>query len=105
MADFAITAQGPPIFFLEGELDMATVPLMNVAIADGVARGGPITLDMSKLTFIDSTGVGGILKALKDLPSGCINLHGVHGGIQEVIDLMRVGQVENLHVISCTVPV
>ena len=58
-ADFGIMADGPHMFSVSGELDIATVPLMNVAIAHAVSQGGPITIDMSFLTFMDSTGVGG----------------------------------------------
>ena len=105
MADFGITSQGPPTFFLDGELDMATVPLLDIAIADAVAVGGPITIDLSHMTFIDSTGVRAILKAVKALPSGCIILHGVHGGIQRILEITGVDLAPNIHIIQCTVPV
>ena len=39
---------------------------------------------------------------MKDLPSGCIILHGAHNGVQKVIDMMGVGQAPNLHIIPCT---
>jgi anti-sigma B factor antagonist len=105
MADFGITSQGPPTFFLQGELDMATVPLLEIAIADAVARGGPITIDVSHMTFIDSTGLKSILKAVKALPSGCIILHGVHDGIQRILEITGVDLAPNLHIIPCAVPV
>jgi anti-sigma B factor antagonist len=102
MADFGITAHGPRMFFLSGELDMATVPIMNVAIADAVSRGGPIMIDMADLTFIDSSGVGAIIGSVKALPTGCIVLHGAHGGVEKVLDLMGVnGSLQSLHVIPC----
>lgn len=104
MADFTITSKAPT-FFLAGELDIGTVPIMTDAIEDAVSLGGPITLDLSKLTFVDSSGVGAILGALGDLPSGCIVLHGADNGIQRVLDIMGVGQAENLHIIPCTVEV
>ena len=80
MADFGITLEGPRSFFVNGELDMATVPIMNIATVDAVARGGPISMALTDVTFMDTTGVGTILKAANDLPSGCIILHGVHDG-------------------------
>ncbi len=80
MADFGITAQGPNMFFMSGELDMATVPIMKVAISDAVSRGGPITIDMADLTFMDSSGVGAIVRSVQSLPRGCIVLHGAHEG-------------------------
>jgi len=102
MADFGITANGPRMFFLSGELDMATVPIMNVAIADAVSRGGPITIDMADLTFMDSSGVGAIIGSVRSLPTGCIVLHGAHDGVGKVLDLMGVDRgISNLHVIPC----
>ena len=102
MPNFGITSDGPRMFFLQGELDMGTAPLMNTAIEPAVTRGGPITLDFGDVTFVDSTGVAAILSALKALASGCIILHGVHNGVQKVVDLMGVGQAPNLHIIPCT---
>ena len=102
MADFGITSDGSRTFFLNGELDMATVPIMDIAIVDAVARGGPISMDLTDITFLDSTGLGAILKAAKDLPSGCIVLHGVHDGVHKVTGLMGVDMEANIHVIPCT---
>jgi anti-anti-sigma factor len=104
MADFAITSDGHRMFFLSGELDLATLPLMETTIAPAVAKGGPVTIDPSHLTFIDSSGVGSIVRSLKDLPSGCIILHGVRGAAQKILAIMGV-KAENLHVIPCTVPI
>ena len=103
MTDFAITSDGPRMFFLSGELDLATLPLMESTIAPAIAKGGPITLDLSDLKFIDSSGVGSILRSLKDLPSGCIILHGVRNTAQKVLEIMGVKSLENLHVIPCAV--
>lgn len=102
MADFAITSDGQRMFFLSGELDLATLPLMESTIAPAVAKGGPITLDLSHLDFIDSSGVGFILRSVKDLPSGCIILHGVRNAAHKVLEIMGV-KMENLHVIPRTV--
>ena len=105
MTDFAITSDGPRLYFLSGELDMSTLHLMETAISPGIAKGGPVTLDVSGLTFIDSSGVGSIVRSLRALPSGCIVLHGVRNAVQRVLDMMKVDQAANLHVIPCTVRV
>jgi anti-anti-sigma factor len=101
MPNFGITSDGPRTFFVQGELDLATTPLMSMAIAGSVSRGGPISIDLTSVTFMDSTGVSAILRALAALPSGCIVLHGVHHLVQKVLDLMGVGQAPNLHIIPC----
>ena len=45
---------------LRGELDLATAGRLEAALADG---GGPVVLDLSALTFMDSTGVRTLLEA------------------------------------------
>ncbi len=102
MSDFRITYKGPMTYFLEGDLDIASVSALTAAISDSIGAGGPITLDLSGLTFIDSTGVGAVLKAANDhLPGGCIVLHGVHDATQRVVDLMGVDKTPNIHVLPC----
>lgn len=102
MTNLGVRTQGPPTVFLNGELDMATVPALEDAIGDAVANGGPITLDLSQMTFIDSSGVGAILKASK-APSACINLHGAQEATRKLFDLMGIGMLPNVHVIPCSV--
>ena len=48
-------------FRLIGELDLATVPALKVAL-DPLAGHGPVTLDLAELTFIDSSGMHAILQ-------------------------------------------
>jgi anti-sigma B factor antagonist len=105
MAHFEVNSNGPSTFFLSGELDLSTVPLLELAIGDAIGGGGPVTLDLSDLRFTDSSGIGAIVKASGALPSGCIVLHGVRDGIRRVIDLMGIEKVPNVHVIPCAVPV
>lgn len=102
MGNFEITAHSPTQFFLKGELDLATAPLMTLAIADAVDRGGPIVMDMTDVTFMDSTSVAAIVRSVEALPSGCIVLHGLQGQAGRVIDLVGVSDaLPTLHVIPC----
>jgi anti-sigma B factor antagonist len=102
MPNFGITSEGPRMFFLEGEVDLATVPVVNTAVGEAISRGGPITIDISGVSFMDSTGIGALLQAAKNLPSGCIVLHGVHDGVGKVMNLMGVDRaMPELHVIPC----
>jgi anti-anti-sigma factor len=51
---------------LSGELDLSTVPMFVEAI-DEILRGEPVSveLDLSKLSFIDSSGVGAYVTAYR----------------------------------------
>jgi anti-anti-sigma factor len=68
-------------FVLEGELDIAAALPMLDALGEALARGGPITLDLSELTFIDSVGARAIVIAV-ERASGDVILHGVRGVVR-----------------------
>jgi len=46
-----------------GELDLATAPALGTALASAVAEGATrVVLDLRELTFVDSSGIGVIIK-------------------------------------------
>jgi anti-sigma B factor antagonist len=47
----------------EGELDMATVPALEAALVRAREQARTVVVDLSAVTFIDSTGVSSILRA------------------------------------------
>lgn len=54
---------------LSGELDMGTAPQLTKAIAAERSEGNiPITLDVSALEFVDSSGLRCLLDAIEDAP-------------------------------------
>ncbi len=49
---------------LQGELDVSTVPRLNAALSSGdVRRCATLMVDLSELTFMDSTGLSAVLVA------------------------------------------
>lgn len=101
VAEFNVSLHGASTFFLAVELDVRTARLLSDTIRAAVARGGPISLDLSNTTFIDSAGVHAIMNAVAHLPSGCLILHGVDNTAQRILDNLGIGQAPNLHVIPC----
>lgn len=61
-----VTEKGSHILFeLEGSLDIYTSLDLKAALEDHVKSENPdIVIDMSKLTYIDSSGIGILIKAL-----------------------------------------
>jgi len=60
-------ADEPPTILLEGELDPHTAPLLEQALNDLTSRGSrDVTLDLSGLEFMDSSGLRVIISAHKD---------------------------------------
>jgi anti-sigma B factor antagonist len=54
---------GVPVLVLEGEHDVSTSRELEVALEDLVAAGGPVIVDATRVTFIDSTTLGTLLTA------------------------------------------
>lgn len=54
---------------LAGELDLATVPELTDALHEQLSAGNDVVLDLSMLEFVDSSGLQGILVALKEAAS------------------------------------
>jgi anti-sigma B factor antagonist len=104
MAKLAVSA-GNPVVGLSGEIDMATVEAMLAALRPWLQAGGPVTLDVSEVTFMDSTGLHAVVRSAEALGGrGCIIVHGAHGVLAKVLQLMDLdGTIENLHFVECTV--
>jgi anti-sigma B factor antagonist len=102
--NFKITPDGHG-FIVSGELDLANAREFAAAFREALPVGGPCTVDMRPLTFLDSSGIQTIVAAAKLAPNACIVLHGVHDEVQKVVEMTGVAAMPNLHVIHCTVGV
>jgi anti-anti-sigma factor len=55
---------------VSGELDVATTPVLQTAVAELALRRLPITLDLSAVQFMDSTGLAALLEIRRDSSVG-----------------------------------
>jgi anti-sigma B factor antagonist len=53
------------IVAVSGELDLYTSPTLRSSIHDAAAPGRKIAVDLTDVTFIDSSGLGALVGALK----------------------------------------
>jgi len=88
------------VIALEGELDMASAPLLQKAIESADLDDGMVVLDLHDLQFIDSTGLRVILAARKLCSERNQELAVTHSS-QQVERLLSVtGVAEHLRTIS-----
>ena len=93
---------------LTGEMDMASADQLDSVVATAVSQGGPVTLDISNLDFMDSSGLHAILRAATSLTDrGCVVIHGLDGNVsmRRLFEIAQIDKVPNIHVIPCTVMV
>jgi anti-sigma B factor antagonist len=57
----------PRGFRIAGDLDVSTVGLLADALEPSVEQGGDLTLDLSGVTFVDSTGLQLLMQAARKL--------------------------------------
>lgn len=66
--ELTISASGPNATIgVAGELDLATAPKLQEALAQAIADSGEVLIDFSRCTFIDSTGLSAIVAAARRL--------------------------------------
>lgn len=67
--------KGRQVWTVEGELDMATASLLERHVSEAVASGATdLLLDMSAVTFIDSSGLRALIAAKKLVPGRMVVL-------------------------------
>lgn len=96
------TERAHPPVVLDGEIDMATAGQLTAALREPLAVGGPVVVDLSQVTFIDSTGLRTLYDAAQALEGrGCLILHGVNSATERVLSLIQIGDVPNIHIVGC----
>jgi anti-anti-sigma factor len=105
MTSFEMKPDGHGVI-LSGELDMANAADFQAALKDLLPVGGPVSVEMRELRFMDSSGIQAIIAAARAAPDTCIILHGVHDQVDMAVEVTGIdARLPNLHVMPCTVGV
>lgn len=58
---------GAIVVTVAGELDMLTTPRLRVAVSDALedAKGAPVVLDLTRVTFMGSPGLAALVEAVR----------------------------------------
>ena len=79
----------------EKRLDAAAAPAFKARVSDLIAGGASrIVVDLSGVAFVDSSGLGTLVSALKQLGSrGDLALAGVQPAVAKLLQLTRLDRV------------
>ena len=92
-----------PIVVVRGEIDVASSPVLRAELAALLGGGArSITLDLGAVSFIDSSGLGvlvGALKRLRDGDGGTFNIVDVRDPVRRVFEITGLDQ---LFVLNCS---
>jgi anti-anti-sigma factor len=85
---------GDLLIALQGEFDALGTSSVRAGFEQVANTQGPalVVLDLSAVSFIDSSGVGAIVYLFKRLRAADrgLELVGVHGQVRELLELLRV---------------
>jgi anti-anti-sigma factor len=87
------------VLVLSGELDLASAPEVEAALADvGALTGQRVLFDLTELTFMDSTGVSVLVRAKQDADAGgyTVAIRAPNGQVHRLLEL--VGLLNRLDV-------
>ena len=69
----------------------------RVGEADQVGSAGDVLLDLSRVTFVDSSGLGAIVATMKALAPRRLHLAGLTPTVEKVFRLTRMDSVFPIH--------
>jgi anti-anti-sigma factor len=87
---------GATIVAPTGRLDVAGAPTLKEAISEALKNGTPkVILDMEGVSFVDSTGLGSVIAALKQIRSsqGDLRLAAPNQQVRVVLELTTLDRV------------
>jgi anti-sigma B factor antagonist len=100
LADFAAEAGNEPGVWhlrVSGEIDVASSPALRAKIGELIDQGAEqIVLELQDMTFIDSSGLGvlvGALKRLRELDRRDLVLSGLQGPPRRVFEITGLTQL------------
>ncbi len=89
------TSNGQATVFLEGEIDLDKSPTARRVLLDCVKQHAGVTVDMSGVEYIDSSGVASLVEALQQARSRKkdFQLYRVSNAALKVLALARLDKV------------
>jgi anti-anti-sigma factor len=86
-------APGQRTLVLTGELDMAYTDALSDAVAPLLEQPGDVTIDLQGLSFIDSSGLLGLLRVADRVQDGNLVLYRPSDPVRRVLDLVELADV------------
>jgi anti-sigma B factor antagonist len=85
------------VLALRGEVDLASTMPFTALIAQALTASPHIVFDMADVTFLDSTGLRGILEVFRRVGSdGSVTIRNAHAEVAHVLHVSGVDEVLNV---------
>jgi len=81
---------------LEGEIDLRTSPRLENSLLRMIKKRPPhVVVDLSGVTFIDSSGLAVLIRAMQDVQKygGKLRLSGMNENVRPIFEIARLDQI------------
>jgi anti-sigma B factor antagonist len=88
--------EGIDVFHLEGEIDLHYAPVLRSLLQAKVGAGCPaLLIDLSEVSWIDSSGLAAIIEYFRDSAGyqGLLCLAGLNSTLQTIFEIVRLDKV------------
>jgi anti-sigma B factor antagonist len=91
--------RGSIVVALEGDIDLEGSPAARKVLLEAVALGQPVYVDLSGVSYIDSSGIASLVEALQRARHGGTGfaLASVSDSARRVLELARLDRVFTIH--------
>ncbi|MFL6134900.1 MAG: STAS domain-containing protein [Nocardioidaceae bacterium] len=99
-ASFVLEAMdGCTVVFARGEIDLAASPIMREVMTKAVESCRHVIVDLSAVSFLDSTGLGVLLGTHKTVAAArrSMSLAGPCGFVAKVLSITRIDEAIPVH--------
>jgi anti-sigma B factor antagonist len=94
-------AETPRTLRLSGEVDLSNAESLAMALEPWLSSPGDITLDMEAVAFMDSTGIGVLMRTAKALGSrGTLRLVSPGPLVYNVLKLIAADTLPNVEIVN-----
>ena len=98
--ELLVPSLGQAVVDLEGELDLFTAPRLQETLLESIEHGARrVVVDLSTVTFIDSTALGVLIGAGKRLlrAQGSLGIVCPPGGIRRLLELTSLDSIIDIY--------
>ena len=86
------------VSMLESRLDMERALEFKARVEEVIDGGATqIVLDMSEVTYMDSSGLGTVVSVFKRMPSGSFNVTGLRPNVRTLFQITRLDRFINVY--------
>jgi anti-sigma B factor antagonist len=99
MGDDVIENDKELIVQLVGDVDLEHCSAVRGLLLDGVSHGKDLLVDLSQVTYLDSSGIASLLEALQiaNKAGTALKLFAANGQIMRVFELARLDKIFSIH--------